>query len=218
MKALIVFSGGLDSATALKWAIKQYDEVETISFAYGSKHIDQEHFYAVKMCEALGVKNTLIHLDFINDLFKSDLLKSGGEIPEGHYTAENMKSTVVPFRNGIILSIAAGFAESNDCDVLVLGNHSGDHAIYPDCRPEFIKGIAAAIKEGTEKQIQVVSPFCNMSKADIVALGSQIGVDYSLTYSCYKGGKKHCGKCGTCVERKEAFEVAGVVDPTEYED
>ena len=217
MKALVVFSGGLDSTTAVYWALKNYDEVETLSFEYGSKHNRMEHLYAFKTCEKLGIKNTLISLDFINQYFKSDLLQSGGEIPEGYYTADNMKSTVVPFRNGIMLAIAAGFAESNNCDVLVLGNHSGDHAIYPDCRPEFIKGIKDAIYQGTEKHIEVVSPFCDMSKTDIVKLGEELGVDFSLTYSCYKGGEKHCGKCGTCQERKKAFEQSGVDDPTEYE-
>lgn len=218
MKALVILSGGLDSTTALYWAKSQYNEIEALTFNYGSKHNDIEYSYAKKTCEKLGVKLTRIDLDFINKYFKSDLLKSGGEIPEGYYTAENMKSTVVPFRNGIMLSVAAGFAESNDCNVLVLGNHSGDHAIYPDCRPEFIKGIKEAVYQGTEKHIEVVSPFCNMSKTDIVKLGSELGVDFSLTYSCYKGGEKHCGKCGTCTERKEAFEQAGVKDPTEYEE
>lgn len=217
-KALVVFSGGLDSTTLLYYALEHFDEVETLSFTYGSKHNDIEHYYALKTCEKLNIKNTLISLDFISQYFKSDLLKSGGDIPEGMYNEENMKSTVVPFRNGIMLAIAAGFAESNDIDVLLLGNHSGDHAIYPDCRPEFIANIAGAIREGTEKRIQVISPFCDMSKTDIVKLGAELGVDYSLTYSCYKGGKKHCGKCGTCTERKESFEQAGVVDPTEYEE
>jgi 7-cyano-7-deazaguanine synthase len=218
MKALIILSGGLDSTTALYYAKSQFEEVEALTFNYGSKHNDIEYSYAKKTCEKLGVKLTRIDLDFINKYFKSDLLKSGGEIPEGYYNEENMKSTVVPFRNGIMLSVAAGFAESNNCDVLVLGNHSGDHAIYPDCRPEFIKGIKEAIYQGTEKHIEVVSPFCNISKTDIVKLGSELGVDFSLTYSCYKGGEKHCGKCGTCQERKEAFELAKVKDMTEYEE
>lgn len=218
MKALVVFSGGLDSTTALYWAKEHYDEVGSLSFTYGSKHNDIEHKYALETCLKLNIKNTLIPLDFIGQYFKSDLLESGGEIPEGYYTEENMKSTVVPFRNGIMLAVAAGFAESNGYDVIILGNHSGDHAIYPDCRPEFITGISTAIKEGTEKRIEVVSPFCNMSKTDIVKEGEKLGVDFSLTYSCYKGGEKHCGKCGTCTERKESFEQAGVKDPTEYEE
>lgn len=217
-KALVVFSGGLDSTVAVYWALKNFKEVETLSFYYGSKHNEQEYKHALKTCDKLGLKNTRINLDFINDCFKSDLLQNGGEIPEGYYTAENMKSTVVPFRNGIMLSIAAGFAESVDCDVLVLGNHSGDHAIYPDCRESFIEGISKAIYEGTAKNIRVVSPFCNITKTDIVKLGDELGVDFTLTYSCYKGKEKHCGKCGTCTERIEAFHDAGVEDKTEYEE
>lgn len=217
-KALVVFSGGMDSTVGVYWALKNYKEVETLSFYYGSKHNEEEHKHALMTCEKLGVKNTKIDLDFMNKYFKSDLLQSGGEIPEGYYTAENMKSTVVPFRNGIMLAIAAGFAESQDCDVLVLGNHSGDHAIYPDCRAGFIEGIKKAIYEGTARNIEVVSPFCNISKTDICKLGQELGVDYSLTYSCYKGGEKHCGKCGTCTERIEAFRDSGVPDPTVYED
>lgn len=216
MKALIVFSGGLDSTVALYWAKQVFKEVETISFNYGSKHNEQEYLHGIKTCEKLGIKNTRISLDFMNQYFKSDLLKSGGDIPEGYYTAENMKSTVVPFRNGIMLSIATGFAESNDCDVIILGNHAGDHAIYPDCTPAFIKGIKEAVNKGTQKQIKVLSPFCNITKTDIVKLGKNLGVDFSLTYSCYKGGEKHCGKCGTCSERKEAFEQAGIEDKTDY--
>lgn len=216
-KALVVFSGGMDSTVAVYWALKNYREVETLSFNYNSKHNNREYQYALKTCEKLGLKNTRIDLDFINKYFKSDLLQSGGAIPEGHYAADNMKSTVVPFRNGIMLAIAAGFAESQDCDVLVLGNHSGDHPIYNDCRPSFIEGITQAIKEGTAKNIEVISPFCNINKTAICKLGQELGVDFSLTYSCYKGGEKHCGKCGTCTERIEAFKDSGVPDPTIYE-
>lgn len=217
-KALVVFSGGMDSTVGVYWAVKNYKEVETLSFNYGSKHNDMEYSYARKTCEKLGLKNVRISLDFVNQFFKSDLLKSGGEIPEGHYAAENMKSTVVPFRNGIMLAIAAGYAESQGCDVLVLGNHAGDHAIYPDCREEFIDGIKKAIYEGTYKNIEVVSPFCNVTKTDVCRIGAELGVDFSLTYSCYKGKEKHCGKCGTCTERIEAFRDAGVEDPTIYEE
>ena len=218
MKALVVLSGGLDSTVALYWAKKRYGDAEALTFYYGSKHNEREYSCALKTCERLKVKLSKINIDFIDIYFKSDLLKSGGEIPEGHYAAENMKSTVVPFRNGIMLSIAAGFAESNDCDVIILGNHSGDHAIYPDCRADFIKSMAQAISFGTQKQIRLEAPFCNITKTDIVKIGAELGVDFSLTWSCYKGGDKHCGKCGTCVERKEAFQEAGVYDPTIYED
>ena len=156
----------------------------------------------------------VIPLGFIGQYFKSDLLLSGGAIPEGSYAEENMKSTVVPFRNGIMLAVAAGLAESYGLDTVLLANHSGDHAIYPDCRPEFVEAMDAAVKAGTYEGIRVVSPYCDITKRDIALRGRAIGLDYSLTYSCYKGGEKHCGKCGTCTERKEALEG---FDPTEYE-
>ena len=218
-KFLVVFSGGMDSATALYKVIADNPtaEVETISFNYGSKHNEMEYQGAKKICEKLGIKNTRISLDFINQYFKSDLLKSGGEIPEGHYAADNMKSTVVPFRNGIMLSIAAGFAESIDADTLVLGNHAGDHEVYPDCRQSFIDPMAKAIEEGTWKKIKLFSPFCNITKTDLVKIGATLNVPYELTYSCYNGKEKHCHRCGTCTERIEAFHDANVTDPTIYE-
>ena len=153
-------------------------------------------------------------LGFIGQYFKSDLLLSGGDIPEGSYADENMKSTVVPFRNGIMLAIAAGLAESYGLDTVMMANHGGDHAIYPDCRPEFVEGMDKAIQTGTYEGIRLVSPYCDITKRDIALRGKAIGLDYSLTYSCYKGGEKHCGKCGTCIERKEALEG---FDTTEYE-
>ena len=213
MKALLIYSGGLDSTTLL------YEYKESIALAvtfdYGSKHNAREIACAVENCKRLGIKHLVIPLGFIGQYFKSDLLLSGGDIPEGSYADENMKSTVVPFRNGIMLAVAAGLAESYELDAIMLANHSGDHAIYPDCRPEFIDAFAAAVKAGTYNGVQVVSPYCNISKRDIALRGKAIDVDYSLTYSCYKGGEKHCGKCGTCVERKEA--LAGF-DSTVYEE
>ena len=213
MKALLIYSGGLDSTTLL------YEYKESIALAvtfdYGSKHNAKEIACAKENCQRLGIRHLVIPLGFIGQYFKSDLLLSGGDIPEGSYADENMKSTVVPFRNGIMLAVAAGLAESYELDAIMLANHSGDHAIYPDCRPEFIDAFAAAVKAGTYNGVQVVSPYCNISKRDIALRGKAIGVDYSLTYSCYKGGEKHCGKCGTCVERKEA--LAGF-DSTVYED
>ena len=212
MRAVLVYSGGLDSTTLL---YEYKDSIAlAVSFDYGSKHNKRELEYAALNCKRLGIRHLVIPLEFMGRYFKSDLLIGGGDIPEGSYADENMKSTVVPFRNGIMLSIAAGLAESYDLDAIMLANHSGDHAIYPDCRPEFIEGMAAAVKAGTYNGVKVVSPYCNMTKRDIALRGRELGVDYSLTYSCYKGGEKHCGKCGTCTERKEA--LAGF-DPTEYE-
>jgi 7-cyano-7-deazaguanine synthase len=212
MKGLLIYSGGLDSTTLL---YEYKDSIElAVTFDYGSKHNAREIACAKENCQRLGIKHLIIPLGFIGQYFKSDLLQSGGEIPEGSYADENMKSTVVPFRNGIMLAVAAGLAESYGLDTVLLANHSGDHAIYPDCRPEFIDAFSAAVKAGTYEGIKVVSPYCNITKRDIALRGKAIGLDYSLTYSCYKGGEKHCGKCGTCVERKEALEG---FDPTAYE-
>ena len=211
MKGLLIYSGGLDSTTLL---YEYKDSIDlAVTFDYGSKHNAKEIACAKENCQRLGIKHLIIPLGFIGQYFKSDLLQSGGEIPEGSYADENMKSTVVPFRNGIMLAVAAGLAESYGLDTVLLANHSGDHAIYPDCRPEFIDAFSAAVKAGTYEGIKVVSPYCNITKRDIALRGKAIGLDYSLTYSCYKGGEKHCGKCGTCVERKEALEG---FDPTEY--
>ncbi len=213
MKGLLIYSGGLDSTTLL---YEYKDSIDlAVTFDYGSKHNAKEIACAKENCQRLGIRHLIIPLGFIGQYFKSDLLQSGGEIPEGSYADENMKSTVVPFRNGIMLAVAAGLAESNGLDTVLLANHSGDHAIYPDCRPEFIDAFSAAVKAGTYEGIKVVSPYCNITKRDIALRGKALGLDYSLTYSCYKGGEKHCGKCGTCVERKEA--LAGF-DPTVYED
>ena len=148
--------------------------------------------------------------------FKSDLLKTGGDIPEGHYADPSMKKTVVPFRNGIMLSIAAGYAESLDADAIVLGNHFGDHAVYPDCRVDFINPMKEAIEKGTYKGIKLLSPFDTIDKTEIARIGHALNFPFELTYSCYNGEDKHCGKCGTCFERKEAFQLAGIKDPTEY--
>ena len=212
MKAVLIYSGGLDSTTLL---YEYKDSIAlAVSFDYGSKHNAREIAYARENCKRLGIKHLVIPLAFIGQYFKSDLLLSGGEIPEGSYADDNMKSTVVPFRNGIMLAIAAGLAESYGLDTVMLANHSGDHAIYPDCGPEFVEGMDKAIQAGTYEGIRVVSPYCDITKRDIALRGKAIGLDYSLTYSCYKGGEKHCGKCGTCVERKEALEG---FDPTEYE-
>ncbi|MBQ6912293.1 MAG: 7-cyano-7-deazaguanine synthase QueC [Bacteroidales bacterium] len=212
MKALLIYSGGLDSTTLL---YEYKDSIAlAVTFDYGSKHNAREISYAEENCKRLGIKHMVIPLGFIGQYFKSDLLLSGGAIPEGGYAEENMKSTVVPFRNGIMLAVAAGLAESYGLDTVLLANHSGDHAIYPDCRPEFVEAMDAAVKAGTYEGIRVVSPYCDITKRDIALRGRAIGLDYSLTYSCYKGGEKHCGKCGTCTERKEALEG---FDPTEYE-
>ena len=214
MKALVVFSGGLDSTTALYWAKERFDEVSAVNFSYGANHQQQEYNAAKQTANALGVELFDIPLAFIGQHFKSALL--GGIVPDGEYQPDNMKSTVVPFRNGIMLSVAAGLANSLGYDAIVLGNHGGDHFIYPDCRPGFIKAMDDAIAAGTDEAVTLFSPFCDMSKADIVKEGARLGVDFGQTYSCYKGGAIHCGTCATCRERKEAFIQAGITDPTKY--
>jgi 7-cyano-7-deazaguanine synthase len=157
-----------------------------------------------------------VPLAFIGEQFESDLLQKGGEIPKGHYEEETMKKTVVPFRNGIMLSIAGGFAESKGAHGLVIAAHSGDHAIYPDCREDFLRAMADAIRLGTYARVEVMRPFVTMTKTEIARRGRDLGVDFSQTWSCYVGGDVQCGECGTCVERREAFLLAGISDPTPY--
>lgn len=213
--SVIVVSGGMDSITLL------YDKKEEIALAvtfdYGSKHNAREIAWAKVHCGRLGIRHIVIKLDFMQKYFTSSLLDGGDEIPEGHYADENMKSTVVPFRNGIMLSVAAGIAESNGLKKILIANHGGDHTIYPDCRPEFIGAMDRAIANGTYEDVRIDAPYTNITKADIAKIGKRLGIDYSETWSCYKGGERHCGKCGTCIERKEAMALAGIDDRTEYE-
>lgn len=213
--AIIIVSGGLDSITLL------YDRCDDIalavSFDYGQNHGQRELPFARLHSERLGIPHVTIPLAFMQQYFKSSLLEGADAIPEGNYDDENMKSTVVPFRNGIMLAIAAGIAESHGLRRVLIANHGGDHAIYPDCRPAFIDAFGAATRAGTYVNVEVEAPYTNISKADIVRRGAALNIDYALTWSCYKGGACHCGKCGTCEERIEAFRIAGVADPTIYQ-
>ena len=213
--SVIILSGGMDSTTLL------YDQQERIALAvtfdYGSKHNAREIPFAELHCRRLGIKHVVVKLDFMTKYFKSSLLQGGEDIPEGHYAEENMKSTVVPFRNGIMLSIAIGMAESAGLQHVMMANHSGDHTIYPDCRPEFVDAMSEAGRVGTFPGITLLCPFTNMTKGDIARRGRELGIDYAETWSCYQGGERHCGRCGTCVERREALEQAGITDTTEYE-
>jgi 7-cyano-7-deazaguanine synthase len=217
MKVVVLCSGGMDSVTALHWARREHDVRAALSFDYGAKHNAREIPLAAAHARALGVRHHVVPLAFIGEHFASDLLQSGGEIPEGHYADENMKRTVVPFRNGIMLAVAGGFAESVGAEGLVIAAHGGDHAIYPDCREEFMQAMGDALRLGTYAGIALLRPFIAMDKGGIAAAGARLGVDFAQTWSCYKGGALHCGKCGTCVERREAFLQAGVPDPTVYE-
>lgn len=214
--SVIIVSGGMDSITLL---YDKKDEIALgISYDYGSNHNAKEIPFAEMHCKRLGIKHITINLDFMHQYFKSSLLQGAEAIPEGHYADENMKSTVVPFRNGIMLSIAIGIAESNQLKKVLIANHGGDHTIYPDCRPQFIQAIDAAANAGTFVNVRVEAPYTNITKGDIARIGKRLGLDYTETWSCYKGGEKHCGKCGTCIERKEALQEAGIHDATEYEE
>lgn len=213
---ILIYSGGMDSTTML------YDYKEEIaiavSFDYGSNHNAQELHFASLHCKRLGIKHIIIPLDFIKQYFHSSLLEGADAIPEGHYAAENMKSTVVPFRNGIMIAIAAGLAENYGLQRIMLANHSGDHTIYPDCRPEFVKAMDNACQTGTYQRVQLFTPYTQWTKTDIAKRGKELGIDYAETWSCYKGGERPCGKCGTCVERREALREAGIEDNTQYEE
>lgn len=212
---ILIVSGGMDSVTLL------YEQRERIalglSFHYGSNHNERELPFAQLHCRRLGIPHLVIRLDFMARHFRSSLLEGAGAIPEGHYAAENMKSTVVPFRNGIMLAIAAGLAESRGLRYVMLANHSGDHAIYPDCRPQFVEAMSQATRLGTYPGIEVLAPYTHLTKSDIARRGAALGIDYAETWSCYKGGERHCGRCGTCVERREALREAGIPDTTDYE-
>ena len=213
--SIIIVSGGMDSITLLY--DKQYEISLAVTFDYGSNHNKREIEFAKLHCSKLGIEHIIIPLQFIGSYFKSSLLEGKDAIPNGHYEDENMKSTVVPFRNGIMLSIACGLAESRGLKKVLIANHFGDHAIYPDCRATFIESMNEAMAYGTYNNVNIYAPYTNISKTDIARIGHKLGIDYSLTYSCYKGGEKHCGKCGTCVERKQAFKEAGINDTTQYE-
>ncbi len=206
--SLLVLSGGMDSTTMLYEYAS--DIALAVNFNYGANHNMREAECARENCRRLGIELVEIDLGFMGKYFESSLLSGADAIPEGHYEDENMRSTVVPFRNGIMLSVAAGLAESRGLECVMIANHGGDHAIYPDCRAGFINAMAKAIAEGTYEDIKLRAPYTHLTKTDIARRGKELGVDYSLTYSCYKGGETHCGKCGTCVERREAMQAAGL--------
>ena len=221
MKIVVSFSGGVDSTTLCSYYLDQGHDVALVSFNYGSKHNEFENAAASNIAKYFELPLPKhLPLNFIHDLFKSDLLVSGGDIPEGHYTDKSMSSTVVPARNLIFSSILAGYAESIGADAIALGVHSGDHHIYPDCRPDFIKSLVTTTKLATDGKVHVDAPFLHYSKADILRVGlslKNISVPYHMTRTCYKNQPTACGKCGSCVERLEAFRLVGTPDPIEYE-
>lgn len=228
MRALVLFSGGLDSTTSLAIAIDKYgkDNVVALSISYGQKHI-KEIEASNNIASYYGVEHIYLDLSKIFDYSDCSLLsKNDVDIPKGEYAKQledlNGKalSTYVPFRNGLFLSSAAAIAISKNCDVIYYGAHADDAAgeAYPDCSEEFTKAINEAIYLGSGKRVSVVGPFVNMHKADIVKKGMELKVPYELTWSCYEGHDKACGKCGTCIDRKKAFIENGLIDPIKYEE
>lgn len=215
-KVVVVLSGGMDSTTLLYDVVNQHDEVYAISFHYGQRH-KKELDLAVKTCKKLNIDHEIYDLSILNKLAPSSLTRDNIEVPEGHYEAENMKLTVVPNRNMVMISLAASFAMGIDAKYLYYGAHAGDHAIYPDCRREFAEKLRDVIKIADWTEVELRFPYIDMDKGDIVIRGKELNVDYSLTWTCYKGGEKACGKCGSCQERLEAFEKAGIKDPITYE-
>ena len=211
---LLIISGGMDSSVALH----EFKHVigQAVTFNYGSKHNNEEIKRARANCKALDIPHTVIDLSSAFKDFESHLLQNGGDIPEGHYADDNMKKTVVPFRNGIMLSIATGLAESKGLKYVMLASHAGDHAVYPDCRPEFNTYMNLAMQLGTNLGVSLAFPYGTISKEDIAKHGNELGIDWSTTYSCYKGGEVHCGRCSTCVERIWALRHSN--DTTEYLD
>lgn len=221
-KALVLVSGGMDSAVTLADAIDKGRKVSAVSFNYGQRHSKELETAKLLIAYYRSLNPDAVDQHYVLDLtgaaeaFKGSALTGGPEVPDGHYEHESMKQTVVPNRNMIMLSLAAGLAIANDIEEIRYGAHAGDHAIYPDCRPEFYSVVELAVNEGNYNQLHLEAPFIRVSKADIVRRGLELNVPFNLTWSCYKGADLHCGTCGTCTERREAFELADSTDPVEY--
>lgn len=215
--SLIILSGGMDSAVLLADTLAGGCTVSAISFDYGSKHNGRELPMAAALCETFGVEHRLVELPFVNELFRSTLLQSGGDVPDGMYDEPSMKDTVVPFRNGIMLAIGAGYAESIGAEEVLIASHSGDHFIYPDCRPDFNSAFTEAVQLGTDRKITIRFPYSDIDKREIGDKGRRLGLDFRRTWTCYKGGEIHCGTCGACQERKYALRADEGLDPTRYE-
>ena len=215
-KVVVIYSGGMDSFTVLNKALEQGHEVSALSFNYGQRHV-RELDVAAKVCEALNIPHKIVDITAINTLLAGSSLTDDIEIPEGHYEESSMKSTVVPNRNMILLSLAIGYAVSEGASAVYYGAHSGDHAIYPDCRPEFVRQMNVVSQLANYEPVEVVAPYLDVDKNAILADGLRMDLNYADTWTCYNGRDKACGKCGACVERLEAFAANGVTDPLPYE-
>lgn len=215
-QVVVIFSGGMDSFTVLHKAIKEGYQVAALTFNYGQKHV-KEVDYASRVCQQLSIAHKVVDISAINQLIQGSSLTSDIDIPEGHYQEQSMLSTVVPNRNMILLSLAIGYASSIGASKVFYGAHSGDHAIYPDCRPEFVEKMNAVSLIANYEPVEICTPYLNNSKIEILSDGLKMGLDYGLTWTCYNGREKACGKCGACQERLEAFAFNKISDPLEYE-
>ncbi len=215
-KVVVIYSGGMDSFTVLNKALQQGHDVYALSFDYGQRNV-KDLEVAANVCEKLNVPHKIVDISAINQLIGGSSLTDDIDVPEGHYEEESMKSTIVPNRNMILLSLAVGYAVSLKASKVYYGAHSGDHAIYPDCRPEFVQKMDDVCRIANYDAVEIFSPYLNNTKIDILTDGIKMGLDYSQTWTCYNGREKACGKCGACQERLEAFSLNNVTDPIEYE-
>jgi 7-cyano-7-deazaguanine synthase len=215
-KVVVIYSGGMDSFTVLHKAVQAGHDVYALSFNYGQRHV-KELECAAQVCRELGIKHKIVDISAINQLLAGSSLTDNIDIPEGHYAADNMKSTVVPNRNMILLSLAVGYAVSLGATQVYYGAHSGDHFIYPDCRPEFVQKMHDVCQIANYEPVAIVSPYLSQTKIEILADGLAMNLDYSKTWTCYNGREKACGKCGSCQERLEAFTLNNATDPLPYE-
>ena len=219
MKVIVVCSGGLDSVSLAHRMAAEEQLLGLISFDYGQRHRKELEF-AAACAKRLGVFHEIIDIRGIGGRLTGSALTDDVDVPDGHYAEETMRITVVPNRNAIMLAVAFGVAAARQAEAVAIAVHGGDHFIYPDCRPGFIDAFQAMQDHALDgyASIRLLAPYVNGSKADIVADGARHDTPFAETWSCYKGGARHCGRCGTCVERREAFHLAGITDPTEYED
>ena len=214
-KIIVVYSGGLDSFTLLNEAIRSGKDISALSFDYGQKHSKELHFVE-KFCTQESIDSKIVDISSIKELFQGSSLTDDIDIPKGHYEDDSMKSTVVPNRNMILISLALGCAVTKGAEEVWFGAHAGDHAIYPDCRPEFVEKMDSVARIANYSPIAIKAPYITMSKTEILAIGLNMQLDYGLTWTCYEGKDLACGSCGACHERLESFAANNVIDPIKY--